>query len=47
MGRPAVILGNDVRRHEHGAHIVLYRPSRDGVSILRVVHNRSVARLKL
>ncbi len=47
MGRAAAILGKDVRRHEHGAHIVLYRPSPDGVSILRVVHNRSVVRLKL
>jgi toxin ParE1/3/4 len=47
MGRAASVIGKDVRRHEHGAHIVLYRPSREGVSILRVVHNRSVVRLKL
>ncbi|AMJ60788.1 type II toxin-antitoxin system RelE/ParE family toxin [Bosea sp. PAMC 26642] len=47
MGRAASMIGEGVRRHEHGAHIVLYRPSRDGVSILRIVHNRSMSRLKL
>ena len=47
MGRAAFMVGAGVHRHEHGAHIVLYRPSRDGVLILRIVHKSSVLRLKL
>jgi toxin ParE1/3/4 len=47
MGRAASVIASGIRRHEHGAHIVLYKPSRDGVTILRIVHNRSVRRLRL
>jgi toxin ParE1/3/4 len=47
MGRLARKLGEGVRRHEHGSHVILYRDKGDHVLILAIVHGRSVRRLKL
>lgn len=47
MGRRAPLLGEDVRRYEHGSHVILYEGDREGILILAVVHRRSVRRLKL
>ncbi|WFS66827.1 type II toxin-antitoxin system RelE/ParE family toxin [Agrobacterium leguminum] len=47
MGRLAPAIGEGVRRHEHGSHIILYEIDGAGVLILTVVHGRSIRRLKL
>ena len=47
MGREAEAIAPDVRRHEHGSHVILYEISPDGVVILAVVHTSSVKRLAL
>lgn len=47
MGRAAEVIGAGVRRHECGAHVILYEEATDGVLILAVVHSRSVRRLSL
>jgi toxin ParE1/3/4 len=47
MGRPATSIGEGVRRHELGSHIVLYEIDGSGILILAVIHQRSVRRLKL
>jgi len=47
MGSEAKVVARDVRRHEHGSHVVLYEASPDGVVILAVVHASSVKRLAL
>ena len=47
MGRPAPRLGPNVRRHEHGSHVVLYREEAEGILVLAVVHGRSVRGLEL
>jgi toxin ParE1/3/4 len=47
MGRPANIIAEGVRRHEHKSHVILYEIESSGVLILAVVHGRSVRRLKL
>jgi len=47
MGRPAPMIAEGIRRHEHQSHVILYEPTPDGVLILAVVHGRSVRRLKL
>lgn len=45
IGRSSPVIGEGVRRHEHGSHIILYEVIPDGVLILAVVHRRNVRRL--
>ncbi|AVH41602.1 type II toxin-antitoxin system RelE/ParE family toxin [Agrobacterium tumefaciens] len=47
MGRLAPAIGEGVRRHEHGSHVIFYEIDGSGVLILTVVHGRSIRRLKL
>jgi toxin ParE1/3/4 len=47
MGRAADTISAGVRRHGHGAHVILYELTRNGIRVLAVVHGRSVQRLKL
>ncbi|WAJ26247.1 type II toxin-antitoxin system RelE/ParE family toxin [Antarcticirhabdus aurantiaca] len=37
MGRAAPTIGTNVRRHEHAAHIILYRVEPSGVRVLALV----------
>jgi len=41
------MLGDGVRRHEHGSHVVLYKEDRDHILILAVVHGSSMHGLEL
>ncbi len=47
MGRAAVALGEGVRRHEHGSHVVLYELDQDGILVLSILHKRRIVRLDL
>ena len=47
MGRLAPSIGENVRRHEHQSHIILYEKSQGAVTILAIVPARSVRLLKL
>lgn len=47
MGRLAPSLGENVRRHEHQSHIILYEENQGAVTILAIVPARSVRLLKL
>lgn len=47
MGRKADSIRANVRRHEHGSHVILYEIVSGGVAILAIVHQRSVKRLTL
>lgn len=47
LGRIAPAIANGVRRHEHGVHVILYEDGRDRITILAIVHARSVRRLAL
>ena len=47
MGRSATIVGEGIRRHEHGSHVIFYETDGSGVLILTIVHGRSIRRLKL
>ncbi len=47
MGRPAPLIGEGVRRHEHKSHIILYEEKAGGILILAVVPAKSVRLLKL
>ncbi|KAB0680733.1 type II toxin-antitoxin system RelE/ParE family toxin [Aureimonas leprariae] len=47
MGRRAETIAPNVRRHEHGRHVILYEEIPDGVLILAVVHANSMRRLRL
>lgn len=40
MSRRAEQLAKDLRRFEHGSHIIFYRPGDEGVLIVRVLHYR-------
>ena len=40
MGRTREALGTEVRSYPHGAHIVLYRPTPDGILVVRVRDGR-------
>ncbi|MFN7102258.1 MAG: type II toxin-antitoxin system RelE/ParE family toxin [Pseudorhizobium sp.] len=46
MGRLAPALGEQVRRHEHQSHVVLYEEDTYGILVLAIVHSRVVRRLK-
>lgn len=46
MGRLAPRAGKDVRRHEHGSHVVFYREMDGAVLILGVVHAHRVCGLR-
>lgn len=47
MGRAATTVGEGIRRHEYGSHVIFYEIDGSGVLILTVVHGRSIRRLKL
>jgi toxin ParE1/3/4 len=47
VGRMAETIGNGVRRHEHGRHVVLYEDAPYGVLILALVHAQNIRRLKV
>jgi len=38
----AVVHAMGLRRHEHGKHVVFYRLNRDGIRIVRVLHQQMV-----
>lgn len=46
MGRPAASVGEGIRRHEHGSHVIFYEIDGSGVLILTIVHARSIRHLK-
>jgi toxin ParE1/3/4 len=45
MGRTAEHLGAGLRRHEHGSHVIFYRPTDYGVLIVAFLHARQVPKL--
>jgi toxin ParE1/3/4 len=45
MGRIAVSLGADVRRHEHQSHIIIYEQAEFGILVLGIIHKRNMRRL--
>lgn len=45
MGREAKTIAPTIRRHECGAHVILYEPVTDGVLILALIHGSSIKRL--
>ena len=47
MGRLAPAIGEDVRRHEHRSHVILYEETEGSATILAIVPARSVRLLKL
>lgn len=47
MGRKADSIRPGVRRHEHGAHVILYEEAPGGITVLAIVHQSSVKRLAL
>ncbi len=47
MGRLAPRIGPDVRRHEHGSHIILYIEEPGGILTAAVVYKGSMRRLRL
>lgn len=47
MGRPAERLGEGVRQHEHGSHVIAYRITHDGILVLALIHGRSIEGLDL
>ena len=47
MGRLARNVTPNIRRHEHGRHVIFYEPDGDGVIVLALIHQRSIRRLVL
>lgn len=47
MGRLSPSIAEDVRRHEHGSHVILYQEREDHVLIVAVLHGRSLHGLKV
>jgi len=47
MGRAAERIGPGLRRHEHGAHVILYQEEDDGILVVAVVHGRSIRSLRV
>lgn len=47
MGRLARKVGNGVRRHEHGSHVIFYEIEQGDLVILAIVHGRSMQELDL
>ena len=47
LGRIARNIGPDIRRHEHGSHVIFYRIDEEGILILAVVHERSMPDLEV
>ena len=47
LGRIAKNIGSDIRRHEHGSHVIFYRSEQEGILILAVVHERSMPDLEV
>jgi toxin ParE1/3/4 len=43
MGRPANEVRPDLRRIEHGRHVIFYRELSDGVLIVRILHHKMLA----
>ncbi|MHB2265608.1 type II toxin-antitoxin system RelE/ParE family toxin [Aliihoeflea sp. PC F10.4] len=46
MGRAASGMGDGVRRHEHGSHVIFYRENGETIFIARIIHARSVRDLE-
>ena len=46
IGRRTEAIARNVRRHEHGSHVILYEEEVDGVLILAIVHSRSLRALR-
>ena len=46
-GRDAADLGSGLRRYDYQMHIVFYRPARDGIQIIRVLHQSMDAKRHL
>ena len=42
MGRLARSVGDNVRRHEHQSHVILYEERADGINVLAFVHARRI-----
>jgi toxin ParE1/3/4 len=40
LGRPCDHVRPGLRRHEHGKHVVFYRPERNGILVSRILHQR-------
>lgn len=40
LGRLAPAVGQGVRRHEHGSHVILYEEGSDHILVLTVLHAR-------
>jgi toxin ParE1/3/4 len=40
LGRPCDDVRPDLRRHEHGKHVVFYRQERGGILVSRILHQR-------
>jgi toxin ParE1/3/4 len=47
MGRTAHSIAPGLRRHEHGAHVVLYLEEEAGILVVAVVHGASMRRLQV
>lgn len=46
LGRRADRIARDLRRHEHGSHVVLYFIVDDGIEVAAVVHKSSLRGLR-
>ena len=45
-GRARIELGEDIRSFPHGSYVVFYRPLKDGIAVLHVLHGaRDIGRL--
>jgi toxin ParE1/3/4 len=42
MGRACNPLIPDLRRHEHGKHVIFYIPQPDGILIARILHQQMI-----
>lgn len=40
MGRPADRIRAGLRRHEHAGHVIFYRTTGEGVTIVAIIHRR-------
>ncbi|HZU09414.1 MAG TPA: type II toxin-antitoxin system RelE/ParE family toxin [Pseudacidobacterium sp.] len=40
LGRLCTDIASGLRRFEHGKHIIFYRPRRDGIFVVRILHRK-------
>ena len=40
LGRPCDYVRPGLRRHEHGKHVLFYRPEDEGIVVSRILHQR-------